>query len=272
MTIQAPAKVNLVLRILGKRPDGFHEIETLMVPVTLADTIHVERAASGIFLTCSDPGVPADATNLAHRAAAALAAHVGRDLPVRLHLEKRTPSGAGLGGGSSDAAAVLVGLTSFFELGLTAAELEKIAATLGSDIPFFIKNVPAWCRGRGEILEPAAGVPAHRLLLVKPPFPVPTAWAYREWAALQPPPATPDALGLVNDLEKPVFSKYLLLPALKSWLAAQPGVAASLMSGSGSTIFAVLSPEAPTDLVDRVRAEFGSGFFVCETETSPVRG
>jgi 4-diphosphocytidyl-2-C-methyl-D-erythritol kinase len=180
-------------------------------------------------------------------------------------LEKRIPHGAGLGGGSSDAAAVLKALNELLGAGLAVEELEKLAASIGSDVAFFIRGVPAICLGRGERVEPVAGVPSAEILLVKPPFPVSTAWAYGAWASaeksLETFPAMLGSIAMVNDLEAPVFSKHLQLPVLKRWLAAQPGVRAAMMSGSGSTVFAVLEGAAE-DLEERVREEFGESFSV----------
>ena len=146
-------------------------------------------------------------------------------------------------------------------------ELEAIAATLGSDIPFFIRNRPAICRGRGETMELAGSVPDANLLLVKPPFPVSTAWAYKAWAADGKPDSTAPTqflgdIELTNDLEAPVFNKFLLLPAIKSWLIAQPEVSAAMMSGSGSTVFAVLNRTA-SNLFERIRARFGEHMWTC---------
>ena len=130
---------------------------------------------------------------------------------------------------------------------------------------FFIRGVPAICRGRGERVEPVEGVPSAEILLVKPPFPVSTAWAYGAWAAaeksLETFPAMLGSIAMVNDLESPVFSKHLQLPVLKRWLATQPGVCAAMMSGSGSTVFAVLEGVAE-DVGERVRKEFGERFSV----------
>jgi 4-diphosphocytidyl-2-C-methyl-D-erythritol kinase len=143
--------------------------------------------------------------------------------------------------------------------------LESIAASLGSDIPFFIRSSPSLCRGRGEIVEPLGILPKANILLVKPPFPVPTAWAYQ---AYKNKPKTSEtfsqwhgSIELMNDLEEPVFSKYLVLPVLKRWLLDQSGVRCAMMSGSGSTIFAILNEDV-LDLEDRVLAYFGPSFLV----------
>jgi 4-diphosphocytidyl-2-C-methyl-D-erythritol kinase len=264
MTIDAPAKVNLTLSVLGRRDDGFHEIETLMAPITLADRLEISlRTDQSIRLTCSDPSVPSDASNLGHRAAAAFAKHTGMKFGVDIHIEKSIPHGAGLGGGSSDAAAMLVALDRLLATKMRTEELERIAATLGSDIPFFIRSQPAICRGRGEIIEPFEGLPPADILLVKPPFPIPTPWAYQDWANSEKPSATfqqfHGSISLVNDLEAPVFSKYLLLPVLKSALRRHPAVSAAMMSGSGSTIFAILRDSAE-EIEEWICSEFGESF------------
>ncbi|MFZ9920435.1 MAG: 4-(cytidine 5'-diphospho)-2-C-methyl-D-erythritol kinase [Terrimicrobiaceae bacterium] len=266
MTIDAPAKVNLTLRVLGQRPDGFHDIETLMVPLDLADRLEVElKNSPGVDFSCSDSSLPTDGSNLVCKAVAAFEKKIVRPVGVRIHLEKNIPHGAGLGGGSSDAAAVLKALNELLGVGFSVEELENLAASIGSDVPFFIRCVPAICRGRGERIEPVEGIRGAEILLVKPPFPVSTAWAYGAWASATKPDATfaPmfGSIPMVNDLEAPVFSKHLQLPVLKRWLAAQPGVFAAMMSGSGSTVFAVLD-EAGEDLASRVHEEFGETFSV----------
>lgn len=235
-----------------------------MAPITLADRLEISlRKDQSIRLTCTDPSVPSDASNLAHRAAAAFAKHAGMKFGVEIHIEKNIPHGAGLGGGSSDAAAVLVALDRLLAARMPTEELERIAATMGSDIPFFIRSQPAICRGRGEIIEPFEELPPADILLVKPPFPIPTPWAYQAWANSEKPLATfqqfHGSIPLMNDLEAPVFSKYLLLPALKSALRKHPGVSAAMMSGSGSTIFAILRDSAQ-GIEEWIRSEFGESF------------
>jgi 4-diphosphocytidyl-2-C-methyl-D-erythritol kinase len=252
----APAKINLSLRVLGRRDDGFHEIETCMVPLTLADEVEVElttlppaaHAEPGrIRLICSDPTLPAGAENLAFRAAKLfLERHGPAGYGVRLALEKRIPHGAGLGGGSSDAGTVLLALNELFGAGLSVEQLASLAAELGSDVPFFVYRGAAVCRGRGERVQPVNLAQSLTLLLLKPPFPVPTPWAYSRWREARELPGVPYAPQefpwgtLVNDLERPVFEKYLVLATVKMWLLAQPEVAGALMSGSGSTMLAVV--------------------------------
>lgn len=270
MTIDAPAKVNLVLRILGRRSDGYHEIETLMVPLALADEVSVSVSeGSGVHLECDDPGVPGDAGNLAARAAVVFAERTGREFRTEIALKKRIPTGAGLGGGSSDAASVLLALNGLLGTGLEVDALEAMAAELGSDVTFFIRGKAAWCRGRGELIDTVDNVPGLRLLMVKPPFPVPTAWAYQAWSACggRGVAAAAGTLELVNDFEPAVFGKYVLLSVMKDWLARQDGVAAVMMSGSGSTLFAVIEGAAE-GIEERVRGEFGPHVWMCRTRTA----
>lgn len=275
MKRSAPAKINLSLRVLGKRADGFHELETLMAPLTLADELTFLPRRAFQF-ACSDPSLPTDESNLAVRAARLFQQRTGRAVEVRIELEKRVPHGAGLGGGSSDATAVLLGLNELYDQRLGRAELASMAAELGSDIPFFVYESPAWCRGRGEIVEPTTLPAPVPLLLLKPPFPVPTPDAYRHWSASRELPGidyAPQALPwglLVNDLERPVFEKYVQLATMKMWLRAQPEVAAALMSGSGSTMFAVLhSAAAAPALAQRARAEYGESLWTCAAFAQP---
>jgi 4-diphosphocytidyl-2-C-methyl-D-erythritol kinase len=275
MEFLAPAKVNLTLRVLRRRADGFHEIETLMAPISIFDTLEVERRESGgLSFTCSDPALPTGSTNLVTRAVDEFCGSFGFEPHLRIHLKKEIPSGAGLGGGSSDAATTLLALNHVFRTDLPTEELARIAAVLGSDVPFFLAQSAAWCRGRGELVEPAPLPQQAQLFLIKPPFGVPTPWAYRQWQdSLEIPGLDYGAQKLpwgelVNDLERPVFEKYLQLPQLKQWLLRQEEVAGALMSGSGSTMFAVLrtQPAGPA-LAEKFVAEFGTNFWLGLAET-----
>ena len=276
MRISAPAKINLNLRIHGKRDDGFHEIETLMLPVDLADEMEIERVESGIHLTCDDPSLLCGPGNLVHDAATAFFRATGSVGGVRIHLTKRIPSGAGLGGGSSDAAATLLALNALFSAGMDASRLEALAASLGSDVPWFVQARPAVCRGRGEVIESVEPPPPAQFLLLKPPFGIPTPWAYGAWSGGGPWPTAVVAAhrhgghAIFNDFEEPVFRKYPLLGILKAWLAAAPGVLASGMSGSGSTLFALLSNEAePCALAEEVRSFGGETLGVWHVQSPP---
>ena len=276
MQISAPAKINLSLRVLRRRDDGFHEIETLMAPIAIRDTLEIERRnGGGIEFACSDSTLPADGTNLVVRAAAAFGATAGTEPHVRIFLKMEIPHGAGLGGGSSDAAATLLALDAIFETRLPQTELTRIAAEIGSDVPFFLARSAAWCRGRGEIVEPCALPHSLPLLLIKPPFGVPTPWAYQRWRDSLEIPGVPYAsqtlggITFVNDLERPVFEKHIQLAEMKRWLLEQPETAVALMSGSGSTMFAVLREKSlGPALTEKARAQFGPHTWLALTETA----
>lgn len=262
LTLSAPAKLNLSLRVSGRRDDGFHSIDTLMVKLPgLADQLDFTSAASFSF-TCSEPTLPAGEDNLVVRAARAYAAAAGIKLRCRIALSKMIPHAAGLGGGSSDAATTLTGLERLHEGLLGERRLQEIAASLGSDVPFFLTAGAARCRGRGEIIEAAAIPRALPVLLLKPDFGVETAAAYAGWQDCKPLPGiagleqTLDGLVLVNDLECPVFGKFLFLAELKLWLQGRIEVAAALMAGSGSTIFAILhDPTTAPTVIAAARQE-----------------
>lgn len=275
LRLEAPAKINLSLRVLRRREDGFHEITTRMAPLALADRLTLEipgDAPSGtVGFTCDDPTIPGDENNLAVKAVRALEKHTGVLPGLRLHLEKHIPHGAGLGGGSSDAAAVLRGLGEL--LGIPFPALHAAAAETGSDVPFFLYNSTCDCTGRGEQVTPVPGFDWRpRLLLLKPPFGVPTPDAYQRWFGsrevpgfLYIPQYTPGG-ELSNDLERPVFEKYPVLGLLKSQLLTCPGVLAALMSGSGSTVFAVLTAEADAAAITAAAEEVvGAGLWACDT-------
>ena len=276
MQIAAPAKINLNLRVLGRNEaTGYHDLETWMVPITLADELRVELTGTpGIVLTCSDPELDSGSGNLAWKAADLFLHETGHSGGARIELHKHIPHGAGLGGGSSDAAAVLKTLNEQTGRKLGETKLLELAAELGSDVPFFIGGKAAMARGRGEILTGKPLPTPLDLLLLKPPFPVPTAWAYAayaerkfcpaEWTA----PQLHDGLEIFNDLERAVFRKYLLLPAMKQWLLEHSLVAAAGMSGSGSCLFAILRDARGADeLAAEARHEFGATLWsaVCRT-------
>jgi 4-diphosphocytidyl-2-C-methyl-D-erythritol kinase len=280
MTLEklSPCKVNLLLNILGKRPDGFHELETVIHPINVCDRLSFERGRAGIQLTCSNPALPANANNLVHRAATAfLQAGKIRD-GVRIHLEKKVPLAAGLGGGSANAAITLQGMNEIFGDPLAPEKLRDIAASLGSDVPFFLQSKPALATGRGERIQPLDFFPALRgraFLLVHPGFGIATAWAYQQLArfpgALHGQPGRAQKLisllrggdldaaaaEFYNSLEAPALEKYPLLALFQEFLLAN-GAAATRMSGSGSTTFAVAQNEAAAEkLAEKFKSKFG---------------
>jgi 4-diphosphocytidyl-2-C-methyl-D-erythritol kinase len=272
LDLTAPAKINVSLKIIRRREDGFHEIETRMVPIpNVCDHLRVEWTDDGesgvVDLVCSEPGVPVDETNLVVRAVQELQSAIGKPFPaLRVVLEKHIPSGAGLGGGSSDAAAVLLAVNQMAELGWSLDQLAEVAGRVGSDVPFFIYGCPCDCSGRGERVQPlrdGADLVLPPTLLVKPPFGVETPGAYKRWqdsreipGVLYAPQASPVG-ELVNDLERPVFEKFPFLAELKMWLIEREEVSAALMSGSGATVFAFLKQAAVPELEADLRAHFG---------------
>jgi 4-diphosphocytidyl-2-C-methyl-D-erythritol kinase len=275
----SPCKVNLLLNILGRRPDGFHELETVLHPVRVFDRLRFARAGQGIQLSCSAPGLPTDARNLVCRAAALFLETAKIKDGVRVELEKNIPLAAGLGGGSGNAATTLLGLNELFDAPLTPEQLQVLAASLGSDVPFFLQDQPALATGRGERILPLGPFPALRgaaFVLIHPGFGIPTAWAYQQLArfphALNGRPGRAQCLisllqgadlraagaEFYNSLEEPALEKYPLLALFQEFLRAN-GAAAMLMSGSGSTTFAVVHGlDAASALAEKFRAEFGA--------------
>jgi 4-diphosphocytidyl-2-C-methyl-D-erythritol kinase len=276
MQIVAPAKINLNLRVLGRNDaTGYHDIETWMAPVSLADELRVELTeAPGIALTCSDPDLDNGSGNLAWKAAELFLRETKSESGACIELQKHVPHGAGLGGGSSDAAAVLKALNDQSGRPLDGSALETLAAYLGSDVPFFIAERAAVARGRGEILEPRSLPQPLDLLLIKPPFAVETAWAYRQWSEKKfcpggwTAPQLHEGIEICNDLEDPVFAKYIILAGLKQWLLEHSLVAATAMSGSGSCLFAILrDPRGADQLAAETKAEFGDTFWTAACRT-----
>jgi 4-diphosphocytidyl-2-C-methyl-D-erythritol kinase len=276
MTIETPAKINLTLELLGRRPDGFHEIATWIVPVGLFDRLEIEPAAADQFST-DTPGLRWDDGNLIFRAVQLFRKETGTQVPYRIELTKRIPVGAGLAGGSSDAAATLRLLNQLHGCALTADDLAGLAARLGSDTAFFVRCEPAWCTGRGEVMTAKPFPDGLWCLLVKPDFGIPTGAAYAAYARLAPAAKRGQTIvtpwgELRNDLEPAVFPKYVILPVLKSWLARQQETRLSLMSGSGSTVFAVTDQGEPAarELQQRFLEFFGPTFWSAVCRLDPV--
>ncbi len=284
----APAKINLMLAITGTRDDGFHNLVSLVAPIpALHDVLTMELCpgASGDTLACAMPGVPCDASNLVLRAAAAFRSRVPAFPFVRFDLEKKIPHGAGLGGGSSDAAAaILLMAEAAGTLAPNAATLREIAAEIGSDCPLFLVGEPLVMRGRGELTESLSEaeksvISAKRFLIFKPAFGISTAETYGAMKRASPafyteentaeerlaawrkdPAGTP--LPLFNDMEAPVFRKYPALPALFGILRERFGLDPH-MSGSGSACFAEISGETDSVAVGNcIRECWGETAFV----------
>lgn len=233
ISCKAPCKVNVSLRVLGKRPDGFHEVDTVMVPLDLCDVLEFSPAAR-LEMSCDAPGVPLDESNLVMKAGRLMERELGRSMPWHVRLVKKVPHGAGLGGGSSDAACVLRTLNELEHGGLSRERLAELGGEIGSDVGFFIYGAASRCTGRGEKVEPLPEWKGWRprVVLLKPSFGVSTPDAYRRWSGSRELPGIPygeqDVGGhvLVNDLERPVFEKHLFLAEMKRWLVKRPGCAA----------------------------------------------
>jgi 4-diphosphocytidyl-2-C-methyl-D-erythritol kinase len=252
LVLRAPAKLNLHLEVLGKRPDGYHELETLMVAVSLDDTLEFWPDESGkLTLTCGDPGLTCGPENLVMKAAERLKRHVNGLSGAAIHLTKRIPMQAGLAGGSSDAATTLKGLNRLWSLGLSNDELGQLGAEVGSDVPFFFSPGAAWCTGRGEKVEPMTLGRPLDFLLAYPSVGLATAEVFRRVTV----PAQPvsggeirsavtrgdvDAIGplLHNRLQEPAEKMCPEVARLRQDLSAANPVGC-LMSGSGTTVFAL---------------------------------
>lgn len=258
IVVAAPAKLNLFLEILRKRPDGYHDLESLMVAVDLFDTLELRADTSGrTALTCDAPGVPTDGSNLVVKAAEALKAAAGRaDLGASIHLTKRVPTQAGLAGGSADAALALAGLNQIWNLGLTRGELAAIAASIGSDVAFFLTPPAGWCVGRGEVVTPEPVGRPLDFVVVCPAVGLSTADVYRRLVAPTAPvggnavraavrAGDPGAVGrsLFNRLEEPAFALSPVVEQVRERLAGVSPFGAR-MSGSGSAVFAVCRDRA----------------------------
>jgi len=276
MQVFAPAKINLSLKILGRREDSFHEIETLIVPISLGDEINIDKddAKKGIEFCCNDASVPQGDDNLAVRAAKTFLEEARLKSGVTIELKKKIPHGAGLGGGSSDAATTLLALNELFKTNLPREALAKMGETIGSDVPFFIFQSAAICRGRGELVMPLKFHEQLSILLLKPAFVVATEWAYSRWQGSREIPGIPyqaQQFGdrtFINDLERPVFEKFVFLAQLKMWLLRQPEVGVALMSGSGSTMFVVMRSNTDVERVaERAKSELDPELWTCACET-----
>ncbi len=271
-------KVNLLLNILGKRADGFHELETVMQPVNFCDELVFERGGNRIKLSCSDRRLPVNSKNLVFRAAENFLAAAKTGGGVKIRLEKKIPLAAGLGGGSGNAATTLLALNELFEKPLVPEKLFEIAAEIGSDVPFFLQDKPALATGRGEHIQPLENFPALRrraFLLIHPGFGISTPWAYQNLARfpealngekgraeklialLQSNNWPAIAAGLYNSLEAPALEKFPILQLFQEFLRAN-GALVALMSGSGSTTFAICENVSAAEiLAEKFKSKFG---------------
>lgn len=278
LTRQSGCKINLLLNVLRRREDGFHELETLMQPVKLVDELTFSNeCAEGVQFTCSDASLPTGDDNLVVRAARRFFVGAGIREQAAIHLEKRIPAEAGLGGGSGNAAATLLGLNEMFGQPLTLGELHELAGDLGSDVPFFLDDRPALAVGRGEQvkrLDPFPALAGKWLFLARPGFGVSTPFAYRGLQnhpeALNGRPGRAQGLAdalsngdlcaaanqFYNSLEAPVLRKFPILAMYQEFLR-ECGSTVALMSGSGSTTFAIADSQ---DLADSLKEKFTEKF------------
>ena len=280
ISLNAYAKINLALQVVGKRRDGFHEVAMIMQSVSLHDTVTLSLRRTGISLVCDNPALPCDNSNLAFRAAALLRQECGVAEGVHIELTKRIPMAAGLAGGSSDAAAVLRGLNALWDLAIAPNELEILAARLGSDVPFCLWGGTTLATGRGEILESLPDFAGYGVVLANPPLQVSTAWVYGNFqpGTLQRSPGIPAlrraieqkdlqavARQLYNDLESVSVPAHPQIADIKRKLASA-GAAGVLMSGSGPTVFALTNDLISAhQLAGRVSLESGVSVFIAET-------
>lgn len=294
--VRAPAKINLFLRVTGRRPDGYHLLTTWMQKVALYDIIELTTCPEGIVFRCSGEGVPGDCNNLVYRAADLFlqATRGRRDAPasgVAIQLTKHIPVAAGLGGGSSDAAATLLAMNGLFGRPLTPEELAGLGVRLGADVPFFLAEAPAaLATGIGEILRPTPPLQGYSILLVNPGFPVSTRWVYQTFALTEKKDAGnltnsqecvagdmdsgnpgvmigPDTV-LINDLETVTVARYPLIARLKDELLWS-GAAKALMSGSGPTVFGLFADHGKAEACRAAcRLRFASTYLVAPVEAA----
>jgi 4-diphosphocytidyl-2-C-methyl-D-erythritol kinase len=261
LTVFAPAKINLVLRILDHRPDGYHNLWSLMQIVQLEDDLSISLSDKhlSIVLRCDDSSLKTDSSNLVYRAAAAVLEHSGRVVGLDLVLSKQIPMGAGLGGGSSDAAATIIGLNQLLNLGWSTEKMAHVGQALGSDVPFFLFAPSAIVGGRGEKVVPVRIKGSRWVVLVNPGFPVETKWAYQQLSTsrteVRPLSDVHTMLekasalswenvlqAAENDFEAAVFKAHPVLHRIKQKLLAE-GAEVALLSGSGATVFGVFRDE-----------------------------
>jgi 4-diphosphocytidyl-2-C-methyl-D-erythritol kinase len=281
LTVRAHAKVNLDLRVLGVRADGYHELRTVFQTIELHDTLVCSEKPGPFTLKCRNPGVPLDASNLVWKAAAALWTALGRGGEIRdavVQIDKKVPVEAGLGGGSSDAAAALIALGRLWG-GAPVTLLREVGATIGSDVPFFLSGGTALGLGRGEEIYPLVDLPPHYVVIVRPPFGVSTAEAYawydedraaglrenREFQTL-PVPWPSRAAQMVNDLEPPVLRRHQEIGVFKMQLR-EAGATAAAMSGSGSAVFGLFRSRLAAERAAKRLSRNGARALVTRTLT-----
>jgi len=281
VTIRAHAKINLDLRVLGSRLDGYHELRTVFQSIALHDVLECVAREGPFAIECETAGVPLDASNLAWRAAQALWQALRRPAQVRnvvIRLRKNIPLQSGLGGGSADAAAALIALARLWKVPLRPVQLTDVAAALGADVPFFLAGGTALGLGRGDEVYPLADLPRHWIVLLVPGFGVSTADAYNWYDGERdlsrgggardpqyvPGPWPSRAAQMINDLEAPIARHHPEIDQMRTALR-RAGALAAAMSGSGSTVFGLFQKRA--DALAAVEGLSGSGWRVLLTES-----
>ena len=286
LKIEGKAKINLTLDILGKRPDGYHEVSMIMQSIALHDTLSLEKRREGIGLKINVPWMKADESNLVWKAAALVQERCGLKGGVNIRLTKRIPVAAGLAGGSADAAAVLRGMDRLYGLGLSDEELCALGAELGSDIPFCLMGGTMLSTGRGEVLRRLKGMPTAWVVLAKPRVSVSTAWAYQNYdeqgAERHPDNALVEqkiiaqdlkemAPLLCNVLESVTIKKYEVIERYKQ-LMLEKGALMSMMSGSGPTVFGLAAKKSEAlRIAGFLRHATRADVFVTRTSGSGTR-
>ncbi len=281
LTLFAPAKINLCLSVLGRRPDGYHDVEMLMQAVGLYDRVTVRVAEQGVAVACGAKGVPSGDDNIAARAARELLGAAGARKGVAVDIVKNIPVAAGLGGGSSDAAAVLVACNRLLGLGWDRKGLAQVGTRIGMDVPFFLYGPTALARGRGEVLNPLPCPDKFWVLLVNPGFETSTAWVYKNLnleltkkvdcnriARLS---VGQIAASLHNDLETVTASAHPVIGEMEQALTAA-GALGARMSGSGPTVFGIFENEAACMAAAKKLEGRGWLLYPAEVLTGPLYG
>ena len=272
----SPAKINLFLKVTGKRPDGYHNLASLMGCISLSDRVVLRTGVAAITVTCSFPGVPEDRSNLAVQAAELFYERYPATDRVAIEIEKQIPVGAGLGGGSSNAATVLRGLNAHYGQPFSVNQLIRMGASIGADVPFFLFGRPALATGIGERLTAFDGLDRWKVVVIYPGFSIPTASVYKKLNlgltkcenhlksfSLKQNGFIP-ARHLCNDLETVVIPRYPEIAAVKKKLL-ENGATGALMSGSGSSVFGLFADSQTARLAGKaLGSQYGGAVFVAD--------
>lgn len=277
LTIKAPAKINIYLDVVGKRPDGYHELQTVMQSISLYDEVSVTKIPCGIQLTCDKDYIPTDERNIAYKAAKAFKDKFEIKDGVKIHLEKKIPVGSGLGGGSVDAASVLLAMDHLFEASVKKEELIELGKSIGADVPFCLLGKTALAEGIGERLTQISNSADWDIVLIKPRFSISTAMVYKNYKMQERPPnvsakgmidalesgsVTGVASNMYNALESVACNEYPEIEHIKKRLI-EAGAKGALMSGSGSSVFGLFEDkESAKDSYGRFRKKYQQVYLV----------